>query len=50
MNARGKLNVFWVVAALVIAIAVVGSLSSGLLVLLIAGAVVAWACGNKNIR
>ena len=50
MNARNKLNSFWIFAAIVVALVVVNTASSGLIFLVMATAVIAWASSSRHIR
>ena len=50
MNARSKLNGFWIAAAIVVALVFINAASSGLIFLIVAAAVIAWAIRNRHIR
>ena len=50
MNARNKLNGFWIAAAIFGALVVVNTANSGLIFLIVAAALIAWATSNRHIR
>ena len=50
MNAREKLNGFWAALAILVGIVVASSFGGVLLFVIVAGAIITWAGGNRHIR
>lgn len=49
MNARNKLNAFWLIAAIALGLMLIGD-GSKLLLLIVVGGVIAWAVSQGHIR